>query len=457
MASGRIPASVRTGRRTDDKSAHWLAPEVYLSGELGSTTGPTAWLPGESREFILRMNWPGTGSVQGNPLIRADAPGKYAIRIWLVFKAGDDLQYVISNLTKVEVRTNVTPDAAARIPKSPETVLAELRNILPEDWTCTLNRKPGKVAWSEGQFKEPLFRIDFTNLNISFKTNPSPPHGLRGPPHPGLPLYFLPVTEEDRVHWENYGSSIFRRVAESPEYFVVTDPVEVNGGVFSVIGQRSVEPLFRALEKYFGKLASEKTGGLLRVYGHVSDGLTCDSGFAGQVVDDQTGKPIKEFTLEFSTNDPTIPGGRLSPARYSGVLQSASTFFGGQFALEGRNFSMGPLPETGLTFNGDQWWEKGQKVWPQIHADGYLTEPLTPEPVVWPVKLTNIVVRLKRAGRIPATRHQQPRGTISKSAIRNPQSAIGVGRCGRGRLRGVACRPFRLDARRCCHPEVQRA
>jgi beta-lactamase regulating signal transducer with metallopeptidase domain len=307
--------------------------------------------------------------------------------------------------------------------KPPETILAELRNILPEDWTCTLNRKPGKVAWSEGQFKEPLFRIDFTNLNISFNTNPSPPHGLRGPPHPGLPLYFLPVTEEDRVHWENYGGSLFRRFAETPDYFVVTDPRDLNGGVFSVIGQRSVEPLFRALETYFGKLAYEKTGGFLRVHGQATTGLTSDSGFAGQAVDDQTGKPIKEFTLEFSTNDPTIPGGRLVTAR-NAVLREASTFFGGRFALEGRNYTMGPLPDIGLTFNGDQWWEKGQKVWPQVHAEGYLTEPMTTEPVVWPVKLTNLMVRLKRPGASPqpATNNPAPSSANPKSKIQNPQS-----------------------------------
>jgi len=301
---------------------------------------------------------------------------------------------------------------AARIPKSPETVLAELRNILPEDWTCRLNRKPGEIKWPQGQAKQPLFRIDFTNLNISFNTEPGPPHGLRGPPHPGMPLYFLPAAEKAPVHWENGGGSFFPPLAETPDYFVVTSLWEINGGVFDVALQRSIEPLVRALEKYFGKLADERTGGRLRVYEEASDALKSDCGFAGQVVDDQTGKPIKEFTLEFSTNDPTIPGGRLIPAK-NGFITSASTFFGGRFGFEGRNYTMGPMPEKGATYNGKQWWEKGQKVWPQVHADGYLTEPVTPEPVVWPVKLTNLVVRLKRAG-ASAQHAAQPGGAKSE-------------------------------------------
>jgi hypothetical protein len=50
----------------------------------------------------------------------------------------------------------------------------------------------------------------------------------------------------------------------------------------------------------------------------------------------------------------------------------------------------------GSSFRGLTKLAAGQKVWPRIRADGYFTQPLTPEPVVWPVKLTNLVVRLKR-------------------------------------------------------------
>jgi hypothetical protein len=227
-----------------------------------------------------------------------------------------------------------------------------------------------------------------------------------------MPLYFLPAAEKAPVHWENGGGSFFPPLAETPDYSVVTSLDQINGGRFNVTMQRSIEPLVRALEKYFGKLADERSGGLLRVYEEASDALKSDCGFAGQVVDDQTGKPIKEFTLEFSTNDPTIPGGRLIPAK-NGFITSACTFFGGRFGFEGRNYTMGPLPQTGATYNGEQWWEKGQRVWPQIRANGYLTEPVTPEPVVWPVKLTNLVVRLQRAG-ASAQHAAQPGGAKSE-------------------------------------------
>src|SRR5208283_4246233 len=85
------------------------------------------------------------------------------------------------------------PAAPPRIPKSPETILAELRDILPEDWTCQLDLNPGEMKGSRGLVPNPLFRMDFTNQNIwihegaGSSAGPPPVH-----PHPYLRLYFLP-------------------------------------------------------------------------------------------------------------------------------------------------------------------------------------------------------------------------------------------------------------------------
>jgi hypothetical protein len=77
---------------------------AYLSGELGTEPEPTIWQPGQSHIFVLRMNWPGTGSRGSWPLIDANIPGEYAVRVSLVFKAGETSEYASSPQMKIEVR-----------------------------------------------------------------------------------------------------------------------------------------------------------------------------------------------------------------------------------------------------------------------------------------------------------------------------------------------------------------
>ena len=89
---------------SDDKSDNWRVCDVYRSGELGSKTKATVWKPGESHDFVLRMNWPGTGSVHGQPLIDANEPGKYTVQFSLVFKTGETRQYAVSSPITIDVQ-----------------------------------------------------------------------------------------------------------------------------------------------------------------------------------------------------------------------------------------------------------------------------------------------------------------------------------------------------------------
>ena len=91
-------------KRADEPSCRWHAQSVYLSGELGIETEPSIWEPGQSHAFVLRMNWPGTGSKGCWPLMDAKAAGKYTVRFSLVFKAGDLKEYAVSPAMQVEVR-----------------------------------------------------------------------------------------------------------------------------------------------------------------------------------------------------------------------------------------------------------------------------------------------------------------------------------------------------------------
>ncbi|HUS48018.1 MAG TPA: carboxypeptidase-like regulatory domain-containing protein [Phycisphaerae bacterium] len=95
---------------------------------------------------------------------------------------------------------------------------------------------------------------------------------------------------------------------------------------------------------------------------------------AGQVVDDKTGKPVEQFMLQMGWPDAKDPnkvgwgGGQTSGKWREGKFQQRCG------------------------------WTRGSKVWFRILADGYLPEPVTPEPLTSPAVAKDLVVRLKRGG-----------------------------------------------------------
>jgi hypothetical protein len=93
-------------------------------------------------------------------------------------------------------------------------------------------------------------------------------------------------------------------------------------------------------------------------------------------VDDQTGEPIDGFALEWGAAYPQKPD---------------EIVWGFGFTIERRGDGR---------FQTQRNWETERKVWLRVVAGGYLPEPVTPKPVVWPARLTNLVVRLKRGGEL---------------------------------------------------------
>jgi hypothetical protein len=89
-------------RRAAENS--WRTSEIYLLGEFGGLTKPTVWKPGERHQFLLRLNWPGTGSQHGTPLINDSAPGKYLMKLSMLFKSGDQSQIFESQEFEFTVR-----------------------------------------------------------------------------------------------------------------------------------------------------------------------------------------------------------------------------------------------------------------------------------------------------------------------------------------------------------------
>jgi hypothetical protein len=233
------------------------------------------------------------------------------------------------------------------------------------------------------------------------------------PPHPIVRLYFLPAADKSSLPLAKPGYHIGvgdpMAFAELDGYRVATTLLDINRAKGGNLCSRSTAPLGYSLEKYFGKFTGDAMRDILGITLEAPDGLTTGSGFAGQVVDDQTGKPVREFTVEYDyrgppTNDPFLPSHKI-------------VFFGGRFMLQ---FQLtDPVWEevefvgSGSRFTGGTEWTSGQKLRLQVSANGYLTEPMTTEPVVWPVKLTNVIVRLKRAAPSPqpATNNPAPAPT----------------------------------------------
>ena len=201
-------------------------------------------------------------------------------------------------------------------------------------------------------------------------------------------------------------------------------------------------PLGRALEQYFGKFADERTGVVLGMGENATDGLTTGIGITGQVVDDQTGKPIPQFVLEWRVADPKQPGGEMAVQH-----NCEAVYFGGRFGSQFRQvnsvwsmveFCVGGRHGSGVSLTD---WVAGQKVWARIRADGYLTEPVTPVPVVWPVKLTNLMVRLKRA-----SASAQPTAPLGGSGREEAQASTPQAYTSRGDALGRPLRPDDFDA-----------
>ncbi len=83
----------------------WIAQHVYVEGELGSSAGDTILLPGEMKKLLIRLNWPGTGSVSVEPLIKETDVGEHILKFLLIFKSGEKICYVESPEIKIRVKS----------------------------------------------------------------------------------------------------------------------------------------------------------------------------------------------------------------------------------------------------------------------------------------------------------------------------------------------------------------
>ena len=86
------------------KGKFWSNAPGYQVGEKGSADRLVVLKPGETKTFDIRLNWPGTGSLQSEPLIDESKLGRYSIKFLLFFRANDSEQYVESEAADIEVQ-----------------------------------------------------------------------------------------------------------------------------------------------------------------------------------------------------------------------------------------------------------------------------------------------------------------------------------------------------------------
>jgi hypothetical protein len=145
---GDLAAAVRP---VNDTSTTWVAAPVFRSGE-GGVDLPTTWDPGQSFIFVLRLNWPGTGSVRSMPLIDHIQPASYDIKFRLALGS----EYVLSSSSRLEVRTN-----AAELPSPPVSYPPQLPGWGEPVDGVYLRLQADRQVWAADE--EPTFTFQARN------------------------------------------------------------------------------------------------------------------------------------------------------------------------------------------------------------------------------------------------------------------------------------------------------
>ena len=95
-------------RKSGEQSSRWVSHEVYVAGETGHVAAYT-WRPGDAHEFSLRLNWPGTGSMPGGLLLSESAPGKYSLKVFLIFRSANDYGFEYAESPEMELEVEALP------------------------------------------------------------------------------------------------------------------------------------------------------------------------------------------------------------------------------------------------------------------------------------------------------------------------------------------------------------
>jgi hypothetical protein len=108
--------------------------------------------------------------------------------------------------------------------------------------------------------------------------------------------------------------------------------------------------------------------------------------FSGRVVDDATGTPLTNFWVQM--------GSTTSVTHHE---------FAWRPEFNGASSPSVNSPECGKFWAETYQVDEGGVAWARVLADGYLPQPVTPEPMKCPVRLENLEIRLKRGREVRGT------------------------------------------------------
>src|SRR5438552_12896708 len=123
-------------------------------------------------------------------------------------------------------------------------------------------------------------------------------------------------------------------------------------------------------------LLSVWVGPVLAIRESTSRSVSPSVKISGRVVDDETGKAIEHFTLEWGWANP-----KDEKINWGGSTVNSARWANGKFSSQ-------------------DGWQAGQKVWARIIAPGYVAQPITPQPLVVPTEAKNLVVRMKKGAKL---------------------------------------------------------
>jgi hypothetical protein len=138
------------------------------------------------------------------------------------------------------------PAAPAVAPDKQEQpqLVRDLRAKLPAGWDCSVNRGEEVKLLLHG-LGLPVFQVVIANNNISFALTPDVPDGPKR--SPVIPLYFYPQADKASVmkvidKEQIYSWNVPVYFGETEDFVVVTSPLYVNGGCFTLEARRALGP-----------------------------------------------------------------------------------------------------------------------------------------------------------------------------------------------------------------------
>jgi hypothetical protein len=129
--------------------------------------------------------------------------------------------------------------------------ISGLRSVLPSSWQINVTDQAGEIGHPHG-LEEPVFRIDFLDPLHHFNDESGRQYS------PSARLYFYDIAQESTVMAAIEREKVFSwdipdYYDRTRQYIVVTSPLYINSGHYSVEAENLFKPLDAALKSFFSQ------------------------------------------------------------------------------------------------------------------------------------------------------------------------------------------------------------